>query len=608
MQRKDNADKQPATIIYKTPNGKSHFKFRLWTSGIISIALWILLPAGSAQTLTHRYSFFNETNGSTTAVDAVGGATGSLYGGAAITGGQLVLSGASGCYAELPGELIKGDSAVTIEAWATYGNLPVNCYLFAFGNTDSSGNGEDYIFCAPQSARITISASDPGYDDEQNATCAGWSGETGLDVVAVFNPPSRHLTLYTNGVLAGANYAETIPLSSVNDAYSYIGRSLYTADPYAPIKLDELRIYDGALSPEQIALNDAAGPTNIIIDPGALQSIQLVLTNQMPVGASAQAAVFGNFAEVSNVNLITYGSASVVSTNSTVLEISSSGLVTAIGSGLATVVASYAGLSVTNDVTVAGFVTNIFIFDSFNDGFWTIINEGNGNALVANSSGASQQTYTNGAAAQQFQVLYNLQNSTFRLRQRSSWECLGAAGNDAAPDVAVPTVSYDGGRAQQWYIVAAASGYYLIFNAASNLVLQTDDGAPARVTLAAPSASSSQLWKFNYQTHYPKKGSAGYEGPPYSTELTTAWAYNYDDHTAVSEPASFNFVPMVWGQYWEPVSDLDSRDPGWLASPQPAYLLTLLKQFGRLSQEISANFLGFPHVAPARVRNVVPNS
>ena len=31
---------------------------------------------------------------------------------------------------------------------------------------------------------------------------------------------------------------------------------------------------------------------------------------------------------------------------------------------------------------------------------------------------------------------------------------------------------------------------------------------------------------------------------------------------------------MVWGQYWEPVSDLQSRDPGWLSSPKPSYLLT----------------------------------
>jgi hypothetical protein len=78
-----------------------------------------MLPAASAQTLTHRYSFYNEANGSTTAVDSVGAANGTLAGAAAITGGQLVLSGASGCYANLPARLITGDSAVTIEAWAT---------------------------------------------------------------------------------------------------------------------------------------------------------------------------------------------------------------------------------------------------------------------------------------------------------------------------------------------------------------------------------------------------------------------------------------------------------------------------------------------------------
>jgi hypothetical protein len=30
-----------------------------------------------------------------------------------------------------------------------------------------------------------------------------------------------------------------------------------------------------------------------------------------------------------------------------------------------------------------------FIFDTFGNGFWTVINNGNGNTLVVNSSGAS---------------------------------------------------------------------------------------------------------------------------------------------------------------------------------------------------------------------------
>jgi hypothetical protein len=234
----------PTTNSMKT-NPAIKQKLAAWSA---SFALLALLPTAFAQTLTHRYSFFHEANGSTTAVDLVGAANGTLAGAAAITGGQLVLNGASGCYANLPGGLITGYSAVTIEAWGNYGTLPANCYLFSFGNTDGSGNGEDYIFCAPQAARITISGVDPGYNGEQNATCSGWSGKNNLHVVAVFNPPLGYLAVYTNGVLAGVNNAETIAFSSVNDAYNYIGRSLYTADPYAPIKVDEFRIWSGALS------------------------------------------------------------------------------------------------------------------------------------------------------------------------------------------------------------------------------------------------------------------------------------------------------------------------------------------------------------------------
>ena len=81
-----------------------------------------------------------------------------------------------------------------------------------------------------------------------------------LHVVAVYNPPSGYLAVYTNGVLAGVDDSETVPLSSVSDVYSYLGRSLYTADPYAPIKVDEFRIWNGALNGLQAAADYLAGP------------------------------------------------------------------------------------------------------------------------------------------------------------------------------------------------------------------------------------------------------------------------------------------------------------------------------------------------------------
>src|SRR5271157_5029253 len=310
----------------------------------VILALLVTLPAASAQTLTHRYSFFNEANGSTTAVDSVGAANGSLVGAAAITNGQLVLSGATGCYANLPGGLITGYSAVTLEAWADYETLPVNCYLFSFGNTDGSGAGEDYIFCAPQAARITISGVDPGWQGEQNATCGGWSGRTDLHIVAVYNPPLGYLALYTNGVLAGVDNAETITLASVNDVRNYIGKSLYTGDPYAPIKVDEFRIWKGALNGLQAAADYLAGETVTNATPGTVTNLQLQVASSMLQGAQQNAAVTAQTTEISRAVDITKF-CSYSSGNTSIFTVSSTGLIAAVGPGTANIVAQYASIS-----------------------------------------------------------------------------------------------------------------------------------------------------------------------------------------------------------------------------------------------------------------------
>ncbi len=198
-------------------------------------------------------------------------------------------------------------------------------------------------------------------------------------------------------------------------------------DPYAPLDVAEFRIYNGAMSPQQVALNAASGPGRIIANPGALLSVQLAVADQMSAGSTQSAMVSGNFASVTNVNLFTYGQPGLVSDNTNILTISASGLITAFVPGAeANIIASYGGMSATQNVTVAGFATNLFAFNSFGDGFWTIANQGNGNSLVEKSGGASQEVYTNGATEQQFEVLYNIQNGSFRLGQHSNWLCIGA--------------------------------------------------------------------------------------------------------------------------------------------------------------------------------------
>jgi hypothetical protein len=143
--------------------------------------------------------------------------------------------------------------------------MPVNCQLYAFGNTDSTGAGENYIFCAPQGGRIAITGVDPGYAGEQGTGGAGdLSFQQNIHVTSVYDPPAGIESLYTNGVLVSQNTAVTVPMSYVDDVINYIGHSLYTGDPHEDLTMFEFRIYKGALSPADVATSQALGPSTLL--------------------------------------------------------------------------------------------------------------------------------------------------------------------------------------------------------------------------------------------------------------------------------------------------------------------------------------------------------
>lgn len=544
----------------------------------LAVILVAVVPAFSAfsQNLTHRYSFFTGN-----ANDEIGTANGAAIGGPVYNSSGVVFNGTNQ-YVQLPAGIVSGLSAVTIETWASFRTIANNSFLFGFGNTDSSGNGEDYIFCTPHGGgpyltRAAISGADPGYTAEQEAGIAGaLDNQSNVMITTVFNPPGSFIGLYINGVLVASNTAVSDPLSVVNDTYSYIGHSLYHADPYLNGSVSEFRIFSGALSNTQIAVDASAGPGQIVnyqvvANPGTLSNIVILGPTNVPVDSTAQLALVGNFQYVTNAYLFDYGQPTIISGNTSVLTVNSNGLITPVAPGQAYITVEYSPRIARTLVTVLPPANDTF--DTFGDGFWAITNAANGQVLTANAGGASQETFTNGGLDQQFALLYNYQNSTFRILQHSGWQCIGAAVSGAPIASPVATVAYSGQNSQQWYLVSVGSGLYRILNAASGYAIQTDNGSPANVTLAAVSSNPSQLWGFSYQTHWPKKGTAGYEGSPYQGEIQTAWAYNYDDNTAASEPSNFDFVPMVDTEYWEPISDLQARDSGWLAQPLPAFLL-----------------------------------
>lgn len=206
--------------------------------------------------LAHRYSF--NTNAPLPAWDSLGMAHGSLMGNARQTNGALVLDGTAGTYVNLPGGLVSGSSAVTLECWATLGTNGNWPRLADFGNF-SGATGLDYFFYSPHtslagqrlelSTNKTVTVDLPGTLD----------GRT-VHVVCLVDPANHYGAVYTNAVLESAATNTWPALNSVSTAWSFIGRSLFSSDAYLNAVIDELRLYDGRLTPQEIAADYQNGP------------------------------------------------------------------------------------------------------------------------------------------------------------------------------------------------------------------------------------------------------------------------------------------------------------------------------------------------------------
>jgi Concanavalin A-like lectin/glucanases superfamily/Alpha-L-arabinofuranosidase C-terminal domain len=255
--------------------------------------------------LVHRYSFNDGT-----ANDSIGGANGTLMGNARISGGQLVLPNATSAapatdYLQLPAGILansvngtNNDPAVTVEAWASFNSGQYTwANLFDFGNRDAGSFAEyDIHLCVHANDNSTIA----GISDSDNANVdyqfidlgSGTilDGETNVHVVVVFNPPAGYEAVYLNGVLAGANDNVTIPMSGVQAIRNIVGADNWP-DPGMQGSIDELRIYNGALTPNEIAATDALGPNQLLTVASPVITVS-PMTNGVLLSWPAAAAGF----------------------------------------------------------------------------------------------------------------------------------------------------------------------------------------------------------------------------------------------------------------------------------------------------------------------------
>lgn len=245
----------------------------------------VINVSATGAVLIHRYSFVNGTS------DSVGSANGTLNGDAAVTGGQLVLSGNQGSSMILPSGILSGLNNITVETWVTFPST-INAFanLFAFGSTDLLpggdtyyGEGQNYITFCPHTGGLTAQANfgqgTPGNDAERDALQGGvYDSMTNLQITIVYHPEAGSESFYTNGVLCASvsmfnnlidpaayqgpvyNSQSILAYTLGVDTTNFIGQSLYLTDPGLLANFKEFRIYNGALTPSQIQADFAAGP------------------------------------------------------------------------------------------------------------------------------------------------------------------------------------------------------------------------------------------------------------------------------------------------------------------------------------------------------------
>jgi arabinan endo-1,5-alpha-L-arabinosidase len=211
--------------------------------------------AATPPSLAERYSF--NTNSPSAGWDSVGMAHGLLMGNATVTAGGLQLPGQSGSYVNLPGGLVSGSTAVTLECWADFSTNGNGACVADFGATNGP-TGLDYFSISPHAS--------PGIQQMELSSTAtsvdipGTLDDQSVYLVCMVDPASNYAAIYTNAVLEGSFSNSWPPFNTVSTSWSYIGRSLFSSDAWLDASVSEIRLYDGLLSPQAIAFDYASGP------------------------------------------------------------------------------------------------------------------------------------------------------------------------------------------------------------------------------------------------------------------------------------------------------------------------------------------------------------
>ena len=222
-------------------------------------------PPQPVPSLLHLYRF----GGMGTVVrDEYGGAHGEVMGTMLSGAGSLTLARvAPEQYVDLPNRILSGLSNATIEVWVSWDDAagPFWQRIFDFGNTDlgegNRGGGTSYVFLTAKAdsglLRLVYSLNGVAFetDIEGDGPLPGMAS-THLAVVVDDRPT---MALYLNGIQVGDTTPIPGGLRDIDDVNNWLGRSNFANDSGFVGTFYEFRIYDSAMSADDVLASYAAG-------------------------------------------------------------------------------------------------------------------------------------------------------------------------------------------------------------------------------------------------------------------------------------------------------------------------------------------------------------
>lgn len=281
-----------------TPNnyqGSANLGVSFLGNTYVSANAFTVTSIANAPVLKHLYNFTNATQ----VVDSVGGANGTVYpplgtnNPIKLDGARAIFPGdgtyANAPYIALPPGLINQMGDVTIEMWCGRSQYRQWARYFSFGSTTKGSDPHNSGSMTSGIQMIdsynyykTPDFSGPGWGDFINSYVLTNNAE--YQLVAVIAPNAGTAAFYVNGVLVTNATPTAAPLStSVNDTVDWLGVSFYNDNPLAGW-INQLAIYEGALSASQIAANYTAG-VGVYLPPVTVSTVPTNIVSSVSGGS-----------------------------------------------------------------------------------------------------------------------------------------------------------------------------------------------------------------------------------------------------------------------------------------------------------------------------------